>query len=421
MGQGEARGSERVGARSSPNAPVDLRMLRAEAVYRQDTRNLDRAERDRYSNFLWNAVRLDPGPKVRLTDLVGSGGARPLDMGQEDDVRSFVDFYSKKDAGQLLPVLQFFSAYLMQQAREAKDLRKQLFLVFKAVDVLRMIVQHSPLAVSYAAETIVSGIFVDLRIQLPQRFAAYHESQTRIRDLMRRLHQAPNDHAARAQLAEAYAQQTSFYDALVQYQMLLRLLPALPLEQDRRKGLVYVRTGHLFQGLADMSPAALQDGRKLRNFIERYNRDHAGRDPVPALRDTGAASVRRVQGSFRALANQAYTVAIKVRSLEPHVLLSAYTNLGRNLLAEGRYREAAAVLAEGNRHYRPGQETAAVLDQRERYLGLAAEAAARSNSRELGESVQLQIAETQRRRRNLDAALKEKQKRRAEVLAQEDE
>jgi hypothetical protein len=421
MGQSDVRGAVRAGTGPGSTQPIALRMLRTEAVYRQDTRNLDRTERDRYSNFLWNVVRLDLGPKVRLADLVGTGGAKPLNMAQEDDLSAFVDFYSTKDARQLLPVLQFFAAYLMQQARQAKDQRRQLFLVFKAVDVLRMIVQYSPLSISYPAETVVSGIFADLGGQLPQRFAAYHDHQTRIRALMRRLHHAPNDHSARAQLAEAYARQTSLFDAFVQYQTLLRLLPPTPIERDRRKGLVYVRTGGLFQGLADMKLAALQDGRKLRNFIERFNREQEGRDPIPALKGTDAAALGRVQRGFRALANRAYTVAIKVQSLDPEVLLSVYTHLGRNLLAEGRSKEAAAVLTEGNRHYRTEPDSLAAFDERVRYLAMLSDAAARAGSRELGEKVLLQLADAQRRRRDLEAAQKEKQKRRAEILARQDD
>jgi hypothetical protein len=394
--------------------------LRTEAVYRHDTRNLDRTERDRYSNFLWNVVRLNMGPKVMLTDLVGEGGEKPLDAEQEDDLRTSLDFYSQKDPAQLLPVLRFFSAYLLQQARQAKDLRHQIFVAFKAVDLLRLIVQHSPYAVSYDAETITSGILADLGLQLPQRFARYHETETRIHSLMRRLHHAPNDHSARAQLADGYVLQTSLYDALVQYQMLLRLLPTMRLELDRRRGLVYVRVGDLFQGLADMSPAGLQDARKLRNFIDRYNRDHADRgDQIPPLRGPDPTAVRRVQRRFREFASRAYALAIKVQDLEPRVLLTAHTNLGSNLLAEGRAKEATVALTEGNRYYKPAQETAAILDQRLNYLDLLANAATRSRRRELFDSVQVQITDTKKRYRAMNTANAEKQKRRAQLLAEE--
>ncbi|MFI5399760.1 MAG: hypothetical protein ACHQZQ_01745 [SAR324 cluster bacterium] len=397
-----------------------MRMLRAEAVYRYDTRNLDRTERQRYSNFLWNAVRLNMGPKVKLIDLVGESGGKALDMAREDDLRTSLDFYSKRDSGELVKVLRFFSAYVMQQARQAKDLRRQIVLAFKAVDLLRMIVQHSRYSVSYDAETIVGGVFVDLGSQLSQRFARYHETEMRIHALMRRLHHTPNDHSARAQLADGYAQQTSLYDAFVQYQVLLRLLPAMRLELDRRRGLVHVRIGDLFQGLADLSPTKLQDGRKLRNFIDRYNRDHAGSQArIPMLSGPDSAGVRRVQRSFRRLADQAYSMAIRVPGLEPHVLLSAHTKLGSNLLTEGQYKQAAAVLTEGNRYYKPAQETPAILNQRLNYLDLLLEAANRSHRRELANSVLTQIDATKQRYRTLNEAHAEKQKRQAEMLAGE--
>jgi len=99
------------------------------------------------------------------------------------------------------------------------------------------------------------------------------------------------------------------------------------------------------------------------------------------------------------------------------VLLPAYTNLGGNLLAEGQYKQAAAVLAEGNRYYRPARETPPVFDQRLNYLNMLAEAAKRSHYRELTISVERRIGATQQRYRALSAALAEKEKRRAEILA----
>jgi tetratricopeptide (TPR) repeat protein len=407
-------------SKPDPHQPIVLRTLRVEAVYRHDTRNLERAERDRYSSFLWNVVRLDLGPKVTLSDLVGEAGNQALDTSHETDLSRSLDFYSGKDPKLILPVLRFFSAYLMQQARHAKDLRRQLFLAFKAMDLLRMIVQYSPYAVNYDAETLVSGLFADLGSQLPQRFGRYHESETRIHALMRRLHHAPNDHSARAQLADAYARQTSLYDAYVQYQMILKLMPALRLELDRRRGLVSVRVGDIFQGLADMSLAGVQDARKLRNFVERYNRDHTGRgQQIPPITGPDPAVLRRVQRSFRTLANRSYLVATKVRELEPHVLLNAYTNLGTNLLAEGRFKEAAATLTEGNRHYKPQQETIAVLEQRLTFLETLSGAASRARRKELYNSAQTQITEVKKRYRAMNTAAADKQRRRAQLLAAE--
>jgi tetratricopeptide (TPR) repeat protein len=399
------------------NAPIVFKTLRAEALFRRDTRTLDRDERSRYSSFLWNLARMDMGPKVTLADVVGEAGDRLLDTDREPDLSHSLDFYTRKDPEQLLPVLRFFGSYLMQQARQAKDLRRQLFLVFKAVDLMRMIVQYSPYAVNYDAETLVSGIFSDLASQLPQRFTRYNEMETRIHFLMRRLHHASNDPQARALLADAYARQTSLYDALVQYQMLLKQLPTMRLELDRRRGLVYVRMGDIFQGLADMRPGALQDARKLRNFIERYNRDHPGRgEQIPRILGPDPAGLRRVQRSFRTLANRAYLLAVKVRELEPHVLLGSYTHLGANLVAEGRYKEAATALTEGNRFYKPAQETAPVLEQRLNYLDLLAEAANRSRRRDLFLSVQVQITEVKKRYRALSTAIADRERKRAALL-----
>ena len=409
------------GGKPGAGALLKLRTMRVEAIYRRDTRYLERAERDRYSNFLWNVVRLDMGPKVRLSDLVGETGNQAL-AEQEDDLSESLDFYSRKDPGELLQVLRFFSVYVMQQARQAKNQRQQLFLVFKAVDLLRIIVQHSPHAVDYHAESMVTGIFADLATQLPQRFRPYYDAELRILALVRRLFHAPNDHAARAQLADAYASQTSLYDAFVQYQMLLKVLPAMRLELDRRRGLIHVRRGHLFQGLANMNLTALQDARKLRNFVERYNRDHP--EPgaqIPALSGPDPQGLRRIQRAFRSLANRAYLLAVKVLALEPHVLLDVYTKLGGNLLAESRFKEAATALIEGNRYYKPELVTAKVLEQRLSYLDLLANATQHAGRREMHTSVQAQISDVTKRHRALLAASAEKQKRREALLSAEDE
>lgn len=420
MAQSPPRIQSRV-SQSASNAPITLRQMRVEAIYRYETRNLDRSERDRYSNFLWNVMRLDMGPKLSLTDLIGESKDRALDSGHEDDLSTYIEFYTRQERETLIPVLRFFSAYLMQQARQAKDLRLQLFLVFKTVDLLRLIVQHSLYSVSYDAETMVGGIFADLGQQLPDRFRHYQETEYQIHPLMRRLHHTPNDHSARAQLAAAYASQTSFYDALVQYQVLLRVLPNMRVDQDRRRGLIHVHMGELFQGLADMNMGGLQDGRKLRNFIARYNRDHPARNSqLPPLTGANPAALRQLQRGFRDLAIGAYSAAIQVHALEPHVLLASYEQLGRSLVAEGRYKEAAGLLREGNRFYRPAADSPLSLAKRLTYLELLANAAGRGRLRELFDSVQIQITDVRKRQRDVEAAASARQQRRAAMLSPEE-
>jgi tetratricopeptide (TPR) repeat protein len=422
MAEAQARGTPRGSTRAELHKPLVLRTMKAEAIYRRDTRNLERAERDRYSSFLWNVVRLDLGPRVTLADLVEEAGSRAPADRQEDDLAKSLDFYARKDPERLLPVLKFFSAYLLQKAREATDSRRQLFLAFKGIDLLRMIVQYSPYSVSLEAESIVAGLLADLNGQLPQRFGRYNETEIRVLATMQVLQHASNDHGARAQLADAYVRQTSHYDALVQYQVLLRLLPAMRLELDRRRGLVHVRIGDLFQGLADMNLVGLQDGRKLRNFVERYTRDHEdGKELLPAVFGSDPNSLRRLQTGFRMLATRSYLRAVKVRDLEPHVLLSVYTRLGRNLIAAGKYKEAASALTEGNRHYKPKQETLAMLDQRVAYLELLADAAHRARRKDLFDQVQVQMTEVKKRHRDLRSANVERQRRRADLLGVEGE
>src|SRR5574341_2077025 len=128
-------------------APVQLKMLRTEAEFRRQTRNLEREERDRYSSFVWNVVRMDLGPRVSLGDVTGLAGEGSLDYRSESSLKRSLDFYSRKERERLILALKFYAAYVLQQARQETAFNRQLFLIFKAVDFLRMIVQYSPHAV----------------------------------------------------------------------------------------------------------------------------------------------------------------------------------------------------------------------------------------------------------------------------------
>src|SRR5689334_4048907 len=301
----------RSGSRNKRDAPdmvpVSLRTLRTEAEFRRDTRNLDREERDRYSNFLWNMVRLDLGPRVTLTDFVGATAEKSLQYDDEASLKSSVDYYSRQDPRRLIQVLKFFACYVLQQARAEKQFPHQLFLIFKAVDLLRMVVQYSPFSVNGEAETIVYGLFIDLGSAKPARFSKYMKAEAQIHQLMRRLQVAPNDHQARLNMAEQLMQQTSLLDAMVQYHMLLRLYPAMRPEVDRRRGYVYLKMAQVFQDIMDNATGPVQDARKLKNFVERYNRDFSERGKeIPPIGGPDPEALERTLRGVRSQANTHY-------------------------------------------------------------------------------------------------------------------
>lgn len=392
-------------------------MLRTEAEFRRDTRNLDREERDRYSNFLWNMVRLDLGPRVTLTDVVGATADRALDYADEPHLKTSVDYYSRQDPRRLIPVLKFFACYVLQQARSETAFPRQLFLIFKAVDLLRMIVQYSPYSVNGEAETIVYGVFIDLGSAKPQRFGKYMKTEAQIHQLMRRLQVAPNDHQARLNMAEQLVHQTSLLDAMVQYHMLLRLYPTMRSEVDRRRGFVYLKMAHVFQDIIDNVSGPIQDARKLKNFVERYNRDFAERgSEIPPVAGSDAEALERTLRGVRSLANQHYARALAVQVMDPRLLMSLVTRLGANYLEDGRFKEAADVLYDGAKLWKHISESPDNLQRRVEFFEQAAAAAEKANRKDMKNWAQGSLLEYRKRLAAIDADIKQRMIRRAAIM-----
>ncbi len=415
MAEKSVREPSRPSRGAADNAPVTLRMLRTEAEFRRDTRNLDRDERDRYGNFLWNMVRLDMGPRVSLSDVVGPAAEKSVDYGSEADLKQSVDYYSRRNPAHLIPVLKFFAVYVMHQARREKGFSHQLFLIFKAVDLLRMIAQYSPYAVNGDAETLVYGLFIDLGTAKPERFGKYMRTEALIHQLMRRLQKAPNDHQARLNMAEQLALQTSLFDATVQYHMLLRHYPAMRPEQDRRRGYVYLKMAQVFQDIVDNVTGPMQDARKLKNFVERYNRDFSERgQEIPPV--TGPEALERTLRSVRGLANRHYARALSVEVLDPRLLLNLVTRLGNNYLQESRFKEATDVLADGAKFWKTFEDTPDNLRRRVEYLQLAATAAGKAHRKDVFNWAQQSLSEYRKRLNTQDNEAKQRNIRRAAIM-----
>lgn len=352
--------------------PVNLRRMRIESVFRHDTRNLPRQERDKYSSFLWNAVRLDWGPKVSISAVVGSQQNAPVQEKSEDALKDTLDYYRKKDDyTELVRVLKFYAAYLLQQARRERVFASQLFLLFKAVDFLRMIVQYSPYSVNQDAETLVFAIFTDLGTQRPQQFGRYYETEQTVFQSMKRLQLFPSDHRARLRLAEQLVEQTSFYDAVVQYEFLMRFYPRMPRHADIPRGRAALALGNIYQNLIDNAGRHPGDMRKLRNFVERRNRDSGSRGrEIPLPQGGTPAAAQRVARALLPTANRWYTQALNVAKLGAPRLCEAAFQLARNLERERRPKEALKILLDVKPQWKRLGSSAAAWELRLTYVEL---------------------------------------------------
>ena len=360
--------------------------MRVETDFRRATYRLERKERDNYSSMLWNAMRLERKPTVTIRDVVGPTLDNAVDYQHEGKLKETMDYYSRKsDPRELIQVLRFYCAYLLPQARREPVPEKQLFLLFKVVDFARTIVQYSSFAVSRDAETLVWGIFYDLGMQRPQVFGRYMDTEQAIYNMMKRLQVAPLDHATRMQLAERMIKQTSYFDALVQYQYLLERFPTVHREDDVRRGRVYLLIADIFQGLsqyAEGGTTRYTDARKMRNFIERYNRSYARRGRgLPPIAGAQESQLKRAERALRAIANEWYLRAMPVRAMEAKPITEAVFKVGANHMKDGQAKEALKILREGYPYWRRVPESAELLPERIEYLSLIVAAAVRSKQR----------------------------------------
>lgn len=361
--------------------------MRVELQYRNETRSLQRRERDKYGNLLWNMVSLNMGPRVTITDVVGAEQNVRLDYKDEAALHGNISYYQgRSNPAELIQVLKFFTTYLMQQARKEQDPRKQQFLLFKAVDLARMIVQHSSMSVNAEAEALVLSIFVALANAYGQPFTTYARSEDAVFRLMRRLAVVPRDLPLRVKLGEALVEQTSYIDALVQYQATLHILVHQGELVLRNRGWVVARMGDLFQRLSDISASRLKDARKLRMFIDRYNRDFAeGGHKLPRLQDVSVTHVTRVRQALLGEASRWYLQAGREMHLDRRQRLRAIARAAENLNSLGRSREALTALHEQNGLWARVQESEATLREHQDYLRQLSTAAMRTKRRDLVE------------------------------------
>ena len=351
MAQPVSREKEQSGA----DAPIRLRRLRTESGFRETTRGIERREREKYRSMLWNMVRMDLAPKVQIMDLVGNNLDSAIGTGDEGSLRSVMDFYHKRpDRSELMQVLKFFSVYLIQRARRETTFTAQQFLLFKAIDLLRNIVHYSTWSVHGDAEGMVYAIIDDMDKQKPGRFARYAETEHRIYVMMKKLQKMPRDFALRIELGDEYVKQTSFFDALVQYDFLNRFYPRFFKDRnlDVRLALIYAKITALFQDMIDHHGQGYRDARKANSFIERYNREFGTRKVfLTPIRDLNRAQLAESARSLRKAAEVWYRRTLALQMLRPQIRTECAHNLARNLMQDGRWREAHALLTQNYRYW----------------------------------------------------------------------
>jgi hypothetical protein len=341
-----------------------------ESQFRNETQLLQRQERDRYGSFLWNMMRLDMGPKVTIHKLVGANQDVAIDFKHESALNASVDYYGRKShPGELIQVLKFFCAYLMQQARKETRVDRRQFLLFKVVDCARTIVQHSPMSVNADAEMLVLGIFVALARAHGEPFQSYARAEDRVVRLMRRLQVIPKEPNVRMQMAEALMEQGGYLDALVQYHTLLRMTVRRGDSNKQHAGWIAARIADVFQTVSRVTPSKLKDARKLRAFIDRYNRDlvESGRE-LPRLTQVHFSQINRVRRALIVEANRWALQAARAPTLDRRQRLRMAALAGENCNALQRHREGLQILAELSPLWRHVQETPGSLRDHADYL-----------------------------------------------------
>ena len=401
--------------------PVNLRALAAESRFRNETRNLHRDERDRYSSFLWNMMRLDMGPRISLEELVGARQDRPLEPSQEGSLNTTLDFYHGKDnQPQLVQVLKFFTAYLLQQARKATDFRHQLFLMFKTIDLARMVSQYASNGINADAESIVFGILTDLNDQRKGQYTRYFLPEQEIYTISRRIQTLPNDLELRYQLGELLLRQTSYFDALIQFQLVLRLYPRRGGQSDRIHGLVFARMGDVFYDTAGRGELPLQDGRKLRVFAERYNRDFAPKgQEFPTLESAAPSQVTALRNALKQEATRWWMRAVEIPSLKPTSRIQMARDIAQFHVDQGNHEEASKVLERTYSLWRVMPKDRSTLEMKFGFLQLLAKSAALAKRTEPEAWASRELLDLEKPLNLMRAEEKERLSRRAAMLSPE--
>lgn len=242
----------------------------------------------------------------------------------EDSIDSHLRHYLKKEDTKIYQQhLLSIAQMCIKQARVEKDRNTQLPLLFKAIDLLRMYIQYSEEAVDVMASNVIIHIFSTFPDEFSEKWALeqevfrhyveLHKTKRRVKDIG---FGDKENVSLRTKIALLSAQQKNYYDAFVQFSNILTFYqfrtnddPQVVL--NRAKSHAWI--GNVFQELIHY----VQPGEAtiLKNFVYRYNRDHATRKndhPIAIVKRNDAIALKQTKKDLIRLANEQYEAVEKL-------------------------------------------------------------------------------------------------------------
>ena len=364
-------------------SPVKLTLMRAESDFRRDTRHLPREEQERYGSMVMNLIRFESGPKVFLTELVGPGQDRDVKMADEERLSRILAYYANKaNKGEMLNVVKYLAAYYLQQARKEVSYAQQFYLLFRAVDLCRMIVQYSTYAMNADAEALVLGVFVDLSAA-DTGFDHAANCQRVVYDLMKKLQVSPSEISLRLKLADSLVEQGSYMDALVQLMTALKIYRPGPKGNDKVHGVIFAKTGDVLNKVAEVTPERLKDGRKLKNFVSRYNWEYAekGRE-LPDPQRLNSQSLNVLRSILLGEVTQWYVRGTDVPALDRLARLTLVKKAAQIYMEINKMPAALHLLEQGYHLWHKVPFSQGVMEEQAEYLNMLVQTATRTNKRD---------------------------------------
>ncbi len=243
-----------------------------------------------------------------------------IEQGEECSgmIDSHLRHYLKKNNRELYRQHLLSIAHMcIKQARAEKHKQKQIPLLFKAIDLLRIYIQYCDEGIDLMASSIILHALSTFPKEFDEKLAVekdVYKSYVELHKIRRRVSEIgygdKENVALRIKLSKLCVQEKNYYDAFVQFGTVLQSYRYRG-EDDPQAVLNRARThtwiGNVFQELIHYA----QPGKAtiLVNFIDRYNRDHATRRkpyPIAVLKRNDAIAIRKTKRDIIRLANEEY-------------------------------------------------------------------------------------------------------------------
>ena len=253
--------------------------------------------------------------KIDLTGL-----RHQIEQGEvnEEAIDSHLRYFLRKDDVDLYRQHLLAIAYIcLKQARLATHKNDQLPLLFKTIDLLRMYIQYSNEAIDVMASSVIVHIFstfpddfaekIQLERDVFKHYIDLHKTKRRVKDIG---FGDKENVAIRIKIARLSAQQKNYYDAYVQFSTILEFYQFRASEDPQvvlNRAKTHAWVGSVFQELIHYVQPG--DATILRNFIYRYNRDHATRKkshPIALLKRNDAIAMKKTKRDIIRIANDQY-------------------------------------------------------------------------------------------------------------------